>query len=176
MLWNDLESLLLLYSIESLKVAYKILSIAKRYQLSIIIRVKTTFTKQLHKVFQFEDIGKMTKVDKQQYTPWIINWPILAFLTYVHIAGLVGVFYIPFVKWQTLLMASQTTFWAALGVTGGLHRLWSHRSYKAHWTLRTFLMFCSSLANQGTIYHWTRDHRVHHKNSETEADPHNVRI
>ena len=35
------------------------------------------------------------------------------------------------------------------------------------------LMF--SIANEGSIYHWVRDHRVHHKNSETEADPHNVR-
>ena len=25
------------------------------------------------------------------------------------------------------------------------------------------------MANQGTIYHWSRDHRVHHKYSETEA-------
>jgi len=26
----------------------------------------------------------------------------------------------------------------------------------------------------GSIYHWTRDHRVHHKASETTADPHNA--
>ncbi|GMF20935.1 unnamed protein product [Phytophthora lilii] len=29
------------------------------------------------------------------------------------------------------------------------------------------------MANQGTIFHWSRDHRVHHKYSDTVADPHN---
>ena len=36
-------------------------------------------------------------------------------------------------------------------------------------------MFVNSIANQGTIFHWTRDHRVHHKYSETIADPHNAK-
>ena len=35
-------------------------------------------------------------------------------------------------------------------------------------------MLCNSIANQGSIYHWARDHRVHHKYSETDADPHNA--
>jgi stearoyl-CoA desaturase (delta-9 desaturase) len=35
-------------------------------------------------------------------------------------------------------------------------------------------MLLSSIANEGTIYHWARDHRTHHKFSETEADPHNA--
>ena len=28
---------------------------------------------------------------------------------------------------------------------------------------------------QNTIYDWVRDHRVHHKYSDTPADPHNVK-
>jgi len=115
------------------------------------------------------------KSENQQVLPWRINWIILGFITYVHIAGVIGFWYITALKWQSWLLLSQTLFWSAIGVTGGLHRLWSHRSYKAHWTLRTWLMFCTSLANQGTIYHWSRDHRVHHKNSETDADPHNAK-
>jgi len=35
-------------------------------------------------------------------------------------------------------------------------------------------MLCNSVANQGSLYHWSRDHRVHHKFSETDADPHNA--
>lgn len=35
-------------------------------------------------------------------------------------------------------------------------------------------MLCNSIANQGSIYHWSRDHRVHHKFVETDADPHNA--
>ncbi|OQR76067.1 acyl-CoA Delta(11) desaturase-like [Tropilaelaps mercedesae] len=74
---------------------------------------------------------------------------------------------------------------AGLGVTAGAHRLWSHRSYKARLPLRIVLMLFNCLAcqeslkdrafpPQNDLYEWTRDHRVHHKYSETDADPHNV--
>nr|XP_025958583.1 stearoyl-CoA desaturase 5 [Dromaius novaehollandiae] len=63
----------------------------------------------------------------------------------------------------------------ALGVTAGAHRLWSHRSYKAKLPLRIFLAAANSMAFQNDIYEWSRDHRVHHKYSETDADPHNAR-
>jgi stearoyl-CoA desaturase (delta-9 desaturase) len=35
-------------------------------------------------------------------------------------------------------------------------------------------MIWTSITNQGTIYHWARDHIVHHKYSDTTADPHNI--
>lgn len=58
------------------------------------------------------------------------------------------------------------------GITCGAHRLWSHRSYKASETFRWILMICNTIAFQGEIYYWVRDHRVHHKYSDTNADPH----
>jgi len=63
---------------------------------------------------------------------------------------------------------------SGIGITVGAHRLWSHRSYSAALPVRVFLMLCNSIANQGSILHWARDHRVHHKHSETNADPHNA--
>ena len=65
-------------------------------------------------------------------------------------------------------------FRSGFGITVGVHRLWSHRSYEAAYPVRLFLMLCNSIANQGSIFHWARDHRVHHKFSETHADPHNA--
>lgn len=35
-------------------------------------------------------------------------------------------------------------------------------------------MLFQTLAFQDSAYHWARDHRVHHKFSETDADPHNA--
>lgn len=29
-------------------------------------------------------------------------------------------------------------------------------------------------ANQGSIFHWSRDHRLHHKFSDSPLDPHNI--
>lgn len=60
-----------------------------------------------------------------------------------------------------------------LGITAGAHRLWSHRSYKAKLPLRIFLMLCNCVAVQNDLIEWCRDHRLHHKSSETDADPHN---
>ena len=34
------------------------------------------------------------------------------------------------------------------GVTGGVHRLWTHRSYKAKWPLRVILAVCYSVSGQ----------------------------
>lgn len=36
-------------------------------------------------------------------------------------------------------------------------------------------LYVSSLSLQNDVYEWSRDHRVHHKFSETDADPHNAR-
>ena len=58
------------------------------------------------------------------------------------------------------------------GITCGAHRLWSHKSYKANNVFKTILMLLNTIAFQGEIYYWVRDHRVHHKYSDTLADPH----
>lgn len=72
-----------------------------------------------------------------------------------------------------LHLAYPLLYLGGLGITAGVHRLWSHRSYKAKLPLRIFLMLCQSMAFQNSIHEWTRDHRVHHKFTDTDADPHN---
>merc|ERR1711871_601660 len=89
-------------------------------------------------------------------------------------AGFVGLFTIPSCHPYTLLWALILWPITGMGITAGVHRLWSHRSYKATFPLRVFLMLLNTIANQGSIWHWARDHRVHHKHSETDADPHNA--
>ncbi|XP_054153820.1 stearoyl-CoA desaturase-like [Oppia nitens] len=75
--------------------------------------------------------------------------------------------------WMTWCFAFWYGLAGGLGVTAGAHRLWSHRSYKARLPLRIVLMLFHSIAGQNDLYEWCRDHRVHHKYSETDADPHN---
>ncbi|XP_053207841.1 acyl-CoA desaturase 1-like [Panonychus citri] len=77
--------------------------------------------------------------------------------------------------WNTWIFAYLYGFLGGLGVTAGAHRLWSHRSYKAKFSLRLFLACCFSIAGQNDLLTWCRDHRVHHKFSETDSDPHNSR-
>ncbi|CAB3251286.1 unnamed protein product [Arctia plantaginis] len=62
-----------------------------------------------------------------------------------------------------------------LSITCGLHRLFAHKSYKAKTPLRIFLVLIFTTVGQNSVYQWVRDHRLHHKHSDTEADPHNAR-
>ncbi|KYN43687.1 Acyl-CoA desaturase [Trachymyrmex septentrionalis] len=62
---------------------------------------------------------------------------------------------------------------AGFGVTGGVHRLWTHKAYKAKWQLRIILVVLYASAGMNDIFEWVRDHRVHHKYTDTDADPHN---
>lgn len=77
--------------------------------------------------------------------------------------------------WKTLLFSILGMYASGLGVTGGSHRLWSHRAYKAKWPVQVILVILQTMAGQNSIYTWSRDHRVHHKFSETNADPHNIK-
>ncbi|KAF4526443.1 hypothetical protein B566_EDAN014055 [Ephemera danica] len=66
-------------------------------------------------------------------------------------------------------------FWSAEGVLMGAHRLYSHKSFKASWQFRALLVGLQTVAGQNCMYIWVRDHRLHHKYSDTNADPHNAR-
>lgn len=76
--------------------------------------------------------------------------------------------------WELSVLWIGLWYLSGLGITAGAHRLWAHRSYSANDTLRWFLMCCNAMAFQGSILEWSKDHRIHHKGSETDADPHNA--
>lgn len=105
----------------------------------------------------------------------IINWPMILYLSIIHYTAYLGILSLIDISWKTLLFSIILWIVSGLGITAGAHRLWSHRSYNSNWYYRLILMIFNSIANQGSIYHWCRDHRVHHKYSETNADPHNAK-
>nr|AAL16642.1 acyl-CoA delta-11 desaturase [Argyrotaenia velutinana] len=94
---------------------------------------------------------------------------------YGHLAGLYGL-YLCFTsaKWQTIGLAIILHAMAILGITAGAHRLWTHRAYKATVPLQIILIIFNSLSFQNSAFTWIRDHRLHHKYSDTDGDPHNA--
>ena len=66
-------------------------------------------------------------------------------------------------------------FATGLGITAGYHRLWAHTSYSATWPLRVFLAAVGGGAVEGSVRWWARDHRAHHRYTDTEKDPYSVR-
>ncbi|CAL1685253.1 unnamed protein product [Lasius platythorax] len=107
---------------------------------------------------------------------WKIVWKNVIILTYIHLAGLYGLYAAFFyAKLWTVIWFYAVGVLTNIGVTAGTHRLWCHRSYKAKWPMRIILMLLQASAFQEDIYMWVRDHRVHHKYTDTDADPYNAR-
>ncbi|XP_056291626.1 stearoyl-CoA desaturase b [Pseudoliparis swirei] len=106
--------------------------------------------------------------------PRMLVWRNIILMSSLHVAALYGLVLLPSVSVATLAWTLVCYFISGLGVTAGAHRLWSHRCYKASFPLRVFLALANSMAFQNDIFEWARDHRVHHKYSETDADPHNA--
>jgi stearoyl-CoA desaturase (delta-9 desaturase) len=59
-----------------------------------------------------------------------------------------------------------------LGVTMCFHRLLTHRSFQTYKWVEYFLTFCGVLALQSGPMQWVAQHRLHHKESDEQPDPH----
>jgi len=100
-------------------------------------------------------------------------------ITYIlghHLLALYALYNLPSVFSYRLLaeVLLATQLIGMLGITAGAHRLWSHKSFTAIAPVRFVFMLANSAAHQGSIYHWVRDHRMHHRHTDTELDPHSI--
>ncbi|XP_013164746.1 PREDICTED: acyl-CoA Delta(11) desaturase-like [Papilio xuthus] len=94
---------------------------------------------------------------------------------YAHLTALYGLYLAcTEATWSTIIFSYILFALAAIGITAGAHRLWTHRAYKAKLPLQIILVVLNSLAFQNTAIDWVRDHRLHHRYSDTDADPHNA--
>ncbi|EIT71015.1 Fatty acid desaturase [Hydrocarboniphaga effusa AP103] len=67
-------------------------------------------------------------------------------------------------------------YFSGLSITGGYHRLWSHKAYQAHWGLRLFYAAFGAQALQNSVLVWASMHRVHHREVDHETlDPYSSR-
>ncbi len=63
-----------------------------------------------------------------------------------------------------------------LSITAGYHRLWSHKTYQAHWSLRFLFAIGGAFALQNSALHWSSDHRIHHKHVDNnDKDPYSAK-
>jgi len=61
---------------------------------------------------------------------------------------------------------------AGFGVTLGLHRLFTHRSFTTPRPIEWGLMVLGCVAGQAPPFSWVATHRKHHKHSDATDDPH----
>jgi stearoyl-CoA desaturase (delta-9 desaturase) len=121
----------------------------------------------------------MTAMPAQPRTkhPGRVNWPTTLFLILTPLLGIAGTAWwlaSGHFHWGTVALFFLTWAATAMGITGGYHRLLSHRAYKARRPLELWLLFAGGAAWEGSALEWCRDHRRHHRYVDTERDPYNI--
>ena len=91
-----------------------------------------------------------------------------------HFLGLSSLFIIKNVQINTLLLHAFLFYLGEISITGGYHRLWSHKSYEASLPLQIFYLIFGTTANQSSVLWWAKAHRTHHRNEEQPGDPYNI--
>ncbi len=107
-----------------------------------------------------------------------INWLPAIILTATPIAALVLIplyafsFEFSTAAWVSFIVL----LWLnGLSITGGYHRLWAHRAYEAHWSLRVVFMLFGAMAIQNSILVWASGHRTHHRHvDDVDLDPYSA--
>jgi sn-1 stearoyl-lipid 9-desaturase len=99
-----------------------------------------------------------------------INWVTASFMVLFHIGALAAVF---FFTWKAFFVAI-FLWWVStsLGIGMGYHRLLTHRGYKTpKWVEYVLTVFATISLEGGPIF-WVATHRIHHRYSDHEGDPH----
>lgn len=91
----------------------------------------------------------------------------------LHVGALLAPF---FFSWSAVGVAV-LLWWVSggLGVCLGYHRLLTHRSFETPRLVEYALTAFGNLTWQGSPIRWVGTHRMHHRDSDTETDPHSPR-
>ncbi len=102
-----------------------------------------------------------------------LDWPVTVAIVLLH----VGCVAAPFVfSWSALVVAILLLLLTGpIGITVCYHRLLSHRSFRTPKWFEYVLTTCGCAAGQGGPVTWVGTHRLHHKHSDDEQDPHSPR-
>lgn len=123
--------------------------------------------------------GIRAHLDKNKMT---LNWVNTIFLFSLHALFGVGIlcyvlhfgpFRGPF-HWGPWGVGIILYWMAGLGITMGYHRLWSHKTFKAHWTVEIILSLLGAMAMQNSAIKWSADHRKHHAYTDSDKDPYSA--
>ncbi|GMR15547.1 MAG: fatty acid desaturase [Gammaproteobacteria bacterium] len=107
-----------------------------------------------------------------------INWPVTMVLGLTFLAAITVVpwygFTHGFSGWAWLFFAIFLVA-GGIGIGSGYHRLWSHRAYSAHWTMRLYLAIVGGMTIQNSILVWCIRHRIHHRDVDNnDKDPYSI--
>ncbi|KAL6420108.1 hypothetical protein ACFW04_013487 [Cataglyphis niger] len=100
-------------------------------------------------------------------------WPFVVFHTLLQISWFIGAYMLYHAKSATIIWAIFLGLLSLEAISLVAHRYYSHKAFKPTRLLKIILFFFQTMAGQNSIFTWTTDHKLHHKYSDTDADPHN---
>lgn len=101
-----------------------------------------------------------------------INWKNVTIITSFHLLAIPALFSFSWPNLAALLIGNWIV--GSLGVGLGWHRLLTHRGFKAPKWLEYLLSTFATMSIQDSPDKWIATHRMHHKFTETEQDPHST--
>jgi stearoyl-CoA desaturase (delta-9 desaturase) len=140
-----------------------------------LVSIKQQCGKQCYEYVVGRDtISQLLSLREIQEVANKINWPTTLFLLISPLIALYGI--------STTSLNFNTALWflvsyqmAGLGITVGYHRMWSHRAFEAHKLFKYFMLYCGTSAFEGSVLWWCRDHRAHHRYTDTDKDPYSIK-
>ena len=102
-----------------------------------------------------------------------INWVTAIFMGLFHVGAIAALF---FFSWKAFFVAC-FLWWVSgsLGIGMSYHRLLTASRLQNAQVGRVCLTVCATLALEGGPIFWVATHRIHHKYSDQEGDPHSHR-
>lgn len=76
------------------------------------------------------------------------------------------------ISWGALALCLGLYWLRIFAIGAGYHRYFSHRAYRTSRVFQFLLAFASQTSAQRGVLWWAAKHRLHHKHSDTELDPH----
>jgi stearoyl-CoA desaturase (Delta-9 desaturase) len=102
------------------------------------------------------------------------DFKIVFFLFCIHTFSLFGIPY-----FQRTHLPFIIFLWAmkCIGITSGMHRLWTHASYKTNKFIKLILLTICNSTFEASVQEWTINHRMHHRFEESnpELDPYSIK-
>jgi stearoyl-CoA desaturase (delta-9 desaturase) len=105
-----------------------------------------------------------------------LDWTNTVTLGLFHLFAVVAIVYLVAVKaspW-TLGLGVLWMSLTGLAITGGYHRLFAHRTYRARAPLRAFYLLFGAASVQNSALKWASDHRLHHAHCDQPKDPYSI--
>lgn len=109
---------------------------------------------------------------------FVYRWWSIGFIVVVTLVTLV---LCPIYLWRYGLTRAEFAFFlfyalaSSFSITLGYHRLFSHAAFKAAWPVRFFVLFFGGAAFEKSAMAWSALHRLHHRHTDTDRDPYNIK-